>query len=258
MLVNIIIGEGAHTWSALKLKIRMDDVYQILYKVAAAVILLSFTFLLKFLTDYIWSKLNGSNRDAGGDRAPLKTKEDSKASDSTSCDSGSIDYNSGGNISRNAIIRDDCRNKVVDGNEKIKEPEGTAPAQYIIEGGAKCVTKQATRYSVKYAAKHGAKCVTKQVAKGATKEGTKLIGKIISKGAMTPWSLGADLAQLGLEATGRKTEGQIVGAGGNIATAAIAGAMIGGPPGAIIGGGIGASIWIAGEGAGKVINWLWP
>ena len=77
---------------------------------------------------------------------------------------------------------------------------------------------------------------------------------MISKGAMSPLSLAADAVQLGLEATGRKTEGKSVGAGGNMAFGAVAGATVGGPAGAVIGGAIGGGVWVVGEGVGEVID----
>ena len=129
-----------------------------------------------------------------------------------------------------------------------------------VRESTKLVGKEAARTTVKQAAKEGVKQVAKQTAKTATqqatKHGAKHLAKIVSKGA-TPWSVIPDVAQVGLEVTGHETAGKAVGATGNIAFGAVAGAVVGGPVGAVIGGAIGGGVWVVGEGAGQVIDWLW-
>ena len=66
--------------------------------------------------------------------------------------------------------------------------------------------------------------------------------------------LAADLAQAGLEYYGYEKTGKTVGVTGNIASGALIGAGIGGPPGAAIGALGGFIIWGAGEVVGKVID----
>ena len=133
-----------------------------------------------------------------------------------------------------------------------------------LKHGIKWAGKEAVRGAVKKGAKEvvkqTTKQVTKQAAKQATKQGAKSVAKIVAKGA-TPWALAADVAQLGLEATGHDQAGKAVGASGNIIMGAMAAGAIAGPPGAVVGAVVGGGIWAFGEkigdAAGSVMNWLW-
>ena len=69
-----------------------------------------------------------------------------------------------------------------------------------------------------------------------------------------PAGYAADIAQVGLEATGHKEAGQVVGLWGNIGTAAVAGGVIAGPPGAILGACLGCGTWIIGEAVGLTVE----
>ena len=129
-----------------------------------------------------------------------------------------------------------------------------------IKWAGKGVVREVVKDGVKEVVKQTTKQATKQAAKQATKQGAKSVAKIVVKGA-TPWALAADVAQLGLEATGHETAGKAVGASGNIILGAMAAGAIAGPPGAVIGGLVGGGIWAFGEGvgnaAGSVMNWFW-
>lgn len=72
--------------------------------------------------------------------------------------------------------------------------------------------------------------------------------------------IAADVAQAGLELVGQEEAGKAVGIGGNMVSGAMMGGAIGGPPGAVIGAGLGFALWATGEVAGGVtgrfIDWL--
>ena len=146
------------------------------------------------------------------------------------------------------------------GDKEMLDKLDNLATKIAFREGTKLVGKEAARTTVKHAAKEGAKQIAKQTAKTATqqatKHGAKHFAKIVTKGA-TPWSVIPDVAQVGLEATGHETAGKAVSATGNVAFGAVAGAVVGGPVGAVIGGVIGGGIWVVGEGAGEVIDWLW-
>ena len=64
----------------------------------------------------------------------------------------------------------------------------------------------------------------------------------------------ADVAQAGLEVTGHEEMGKAVGLLGNIGTATVAGGVIGGPPGAILGACFGFGSWVIGEAVGRAVE----
>ena len=70
------------------------------------------------------------------------------------------------------------------------------------------------------------------------------------KGVNNPVAIVADLAQFALEYYGYEEAGKVVGAGGNIASGAMAGFALGGPIGAAVGGVGGLCLWGVGEAAG--------
>ena len=156
-------------------------------------------------------------------------------------------------------VRDCCKS-----DQQFMDELASLGAKTALKHGIKWAGKEAVREVVKKGAKEvvkqTTKQVTKQAAKQATKQGAKSVAKIVVKGA-TPWALAADVAQLGLEATGHDTAGKAVGASGNIILGAMAAGAIAGPPGAVIGGLVGGGVWAFGEkigdAAGSVMNWFW-
>ena len=163
-----------------------------------------------------------------------------------------------GRDDRNAV-RDSCQSdrQFMDQLASIGKK---AALKHGIKWAGKEVVRGAIKKGTKEVVKQTTKQATKQVAKQATMQGAKSFAKIITKGA-TPWALVADVAQLGLEATGHETAGKTVGASGNIIIGAMAAGAVAGPPGALIGGLVGGGIWAFGEkivdAAGSVMNCLW-
>ena len=144
-------------------------------------------------------------------------------------------------------VRDCCKSdqQFMDNLDSIEKKAAT------LKHGIKWVGKQVVRDVVKEGVKEVIKQTTKeaakQTAKQAIKQGAKSVAKIAAKGA-TPWAVVADVAQLGLEATGHDTAGKVVGASGNIVFGAIAAGAIAGPAGLVIGGLVGGGVWAFGEG----------
>ena len=64
----------------------------------------------------------------------------------------------------------------------------------------------------------------------------------------------SDIAQGGLEFYGYKEEGKR--RYGNIASGAMIGGVAAGPPGAAVGALAGFGVWVAGEAAGAVVDWM--
>ena len=64
----------------------------------------------------------------------------------------------------------------------------------------------------------------------------------------------ADAAQVGLEVIGHKKMGEDVGLYGNIGTGAVAGAIVAGPLGAIVGACMGCGTWLIGEAVGRAVE----
>ena len=163
-----------------------------------------------------------------------------------------------GRDDRNAV-RDSCRSdqQFMDNLASIGKK---AALKHGIKWAGKEVVRGAVKKGVKEVVKQTTKQAAKQTAKQATKQGAKSVAKIVVKGA-TPWALAADVAQLGLEATGHDTAGKAVGASGNMIIAAMAAGAVAGPPGALIGGLVGGGIWAFGERIGDaaegVMNWFW-
>lgn len=133
----------------------------------------------------------------------------------------------------------------------------TQGARAVVTQGTKQVvsqgTKQAVAQGTKQAVAQGGKRLASQGAKQAATQGLKQGVKSVANTA-TGIGLAADLAQAGLEYHGYEKTGKTVGVTGNIASGALIGAGIGGPPGAAIGALGGFIIWGAGEVAGKVID----
>ena len=163
-----------------------------------------------------------------------------------------------GRDDRNAV-RDSCQSDQQFMDQLTSIGKKAALKQGIKWAG-KGVVREVVKDGVKEVVKETTKQVTKQAAKQATKQGAKSVAKIVAKGA-TPWALAADVAQLGLEATGHDQAGKAVGASGNIIMGAMAAGAIAGPPGAVVGAVVGGGIWAFGEkigdAAGSVMNWLW-
>ena len=66
----------------------------------------------------------------------------------------------------------------------------------------------------------------------------------------------SDIAQGGLEYAGYKEKGKTVGKYGNIASGAMIGGAAAGPPGTAVGALAGFGVWVAGEAAGAVVDWM--
>ena len=119
----------------------------------------------------------------------------------------------------------------------------------VIAQSSKRVITQSSKRVVAQGGKHLASQGTKQVVTQGVKQGMKSAAT-----AATGVGLVADLAQAGLEYYGYEKTGKTVGASGNIASGALFGATIGGPPGAAIGALGGFLVWGTGEVVGKVID----
>ena len=119
----------------------------------------------------------------------------------------------------------------------------------VIAQGSKRVIAQSSKRVVAQGGKRLASQGTKQVVTQGVKQGMKSAAT-----AATGVGLVADLAQAGLEYYGYEKTGKTVGASGNIASGALFGATIGGPPGAAIGALGGFVIWGTGEFVGKFID----
>ena len=76
------------------------------------------------------------------------------------------------------------------------------------------------------------------------------------KAAANPVGIVSDIAQGGLEYAGYKEEGKTVGKYGNIVSGAMIGGVAAGPPGAAVGALAGFGVWVAGEAAGAVVDWM--
>ncbi|XP_019850736.1 PREDICTED: uncharacterized protein LOC109581234 [Amphimedon queenslandica] len=135
--------------------------------------------------------------------------------------------------------------------------------QGAAKGGARliaqCVTKEIARKgttavtavaksAVTQGGKQFASRATKQVVIQGLKQGIK------SATTATGIGLAADVAQAGLEYHGYEKEGKVVGATGNVASGALLGGVVAGPPGIAIGALGGFLIWGGGEVVGKVID----
>lgn len=91
----------------------------------------------------------------------------------------------------------------------------------------------------------------------AAKVVTKQVAKVVIKAA-NPLGIVADVAQAGLEVAGRKETGKKVGKYGNIASGAMMGGVVAGPPGAVFGAAFGFALWGTGEIVGNLIGRVIP
>ena len=129
---------------------------------------------------------------------------------------------------------------------------------------AKTTVKTALREAAKVGTKGVAKTAAKAGTKSAVKAGTKGVAKTAAtvgtksfiKSAANPVGIVSDIAQGGLEYLGYKEEGKTVGKYGNIASGAMIGGVAAGPPGAAVGALAGFGVWVAGEAAGAVVDWM--
>ncbi|XP_019860753.1 PREDICTED: uncharacterized protein LOC109589072 isoform X1 [Amphimedon queenslandica] len=138
---------------------------------------------------------------------------------------------------------------------------GKSVAKAAASRGAKRATKHVVTQGTKRLVTQGSKKVVAQGGKRLASQGTKqVVTQGVKQGiksaatAATGVGLVADLAQAGLEYYGYEKEGKAVGATGNLASGALFGAAIAGPPGAAIGALGGFMIWGTGEFVGKFIE----
>lgn len=122
----------------------------------------------------------------------------------------------------------------------------TLAARYATK---KIAAKSTTHAIVAQSAKKGGVSVTKVAITQGAKQGAKTAVK-----AANVIGVAADITQAGLEYCGYENAGKKVGMTGNIASGAIFGATVGGPPGAAIGAFGGFLIWGAGEVVGDIID----
>ena len=115
--------------------------------------------------------------------------------------------------------------------------------------GSNVIIIQATKSVVKTTTKDGTKQAIKQGSKVTASQGIKSV----IKSAATPLSIGADLAQAGLEFAGYNEAGKKVGVYGNVVAGAIVGSTFG-LPGAALGALGGFVIWGAGEVVGGLVD----
>ena len=94
----------------------------------------------------------------------------------------------------------------------------------------------------------GVKTVVRCGAKG-TSRGVKTLRTVGN-----PATLAVDVVQTGLEITGHKKAGVVVGFLGNVGVGAVTGFMVGGPVGAIVGGATCLGSWAAGEMVGAAVD----
>lgn len=120
------------------------------------------------------------------------------------------------------------------------------------ESVAKTLSKQAGQ---KVASEVTKKATTKVVEKIAVETTKRAVIKGVVSAA-NPVGLVADVAQMGLELTGNKTAGKVVGATGQMASGAMTGFALGGPIGAGIGAAAGYGLWAGGEVVGNAVGWM--
>ena len=120
--------------------------------------------------------------------------------------------------------------------------------------GAKSFVKMGTKIAAKTGAKTFVKMGTKTAAKTGAKSFIKMGAKSLVKVA-NPIGIVSDLAQEGLEVVGYEEAGKKVGIAGNIATGAMIGGGLGGPPGVVVGALAGFGMWGVGEVVGRLVDW---
>lgn len=108
--------------------------------------------------------------------------------------------------------------------------------------------KSCTRLATEAGAKALVRGVAKKGAKQIAAQGAKTLGKV------HPVGIAADIAQAVLEYTGHERIGKSVGVTGNIASGALLGAAVAGPPGAAIGLFGGFLVWGVGEVTGGLVE----
>ncbi len=140
-------------------------------------------------------------------------------------------------------------------------------AKSAAKHGAKSAAKSGAKVAAKHTAKHTAKSASKAGGKHAAKSGAKVIhaaatATTVAATLAAPVGILADGAQMGLEYFGHKKAGKAVGATGNVASGALTGLALGGPPGAAIGALAGYGLWkggeIIGELSDKIIDHYFP
>lgn len=161
--------------------------------------------------------------------------------------------NAGGKSVAKAAASEGAKHVVTQGTKRVV----TLGSKKVITQGSKGMIVQSSKQVITQSSKR----VVAQGGKRLASEGTKQVvtqglkqGMKSAATAATGVGLVADLAQAGLEYYGYKKEGKAVGATGNMASGALLGAAIGGPPGAVIGAFGGFLIWGTGEVIGKVID----
>ena len=163
------------------------------------------------------------------------------------------------------VARQGTQGAVKGGAKFVVKPAYKIIAPQATKSISKTVLKQGTKQTAKRGSKLVIKQTSKSVIKTATKEGTKQTirqgskaaasqaTKSVIKSAATPLSIGADLAQAGLEMAGYKKVGKTIGVTGNIAAGAVVGSVAG-PPGTALGALGGFLVWGAGEVVGGLVD----
>ena len=129
-------------------------------------------------------------------------------------------------------------------------------AKTAFKTGLREAAKVGTKGVAKTAAKAGTKSAVKAGTKGVAKTAATVSTKSLIKSAANPVGIVSDIVQGGLEYAGYKEEGKTVGKYGNIASGAMIGGVAAGPPGAAVGALAGFGVWVAGEAAGAVVDWM--